>query len=409
MAVPKSKRRRRPAQAPKGGYRFLAVILDQIDDGPLLEALGPPAQTGRHAFPARAMLRAVLSKFILIHKFNLETLERLRASPKFREVCGFPGPVPSESTYSRFTTKLLKHQDLLDACVTKIAECLRDVIPTLGETVAVDSTSIESFSNPNRKIVSDPEARWGFRHKARAKEEGTEWVFGYKLHLLADADWGVPLGYRVVPANQHDSPMLPKLLKDSRERNPWWQPMFVLGDRGYDAETNHQDVVATGAVPIIHMRETTALDGLFDGIYTVKGEPTCVGSMPMEYVETDATTGHHRFRCPESGCHLKESFSGAVRHCDTEVWEDPMERLRIVGLLARASPEWSTHYSKRMDIERLFRSLKHSRGLEGHRVRGLAKIKLLATLSMLSYSATVLARFQVGDLRNARIMRVRVA
>ena len=246
MAVSKSKRLRGPTQAPRGGYRFLETVLDSIDDDPLLKALGPPSLTGRPAFPTRAMLRAVLSKFILSFRFNLELLERLRASPKFRQVSGFPGRVPSESTLSRFTSKLVQHQDLIDECLAGVTDALGEGLPGLGETVAVDSTSVESFSNPNRKVVSDPQARWGVKHKAKAKEGGTDWFFGYKMHLLADANYGIPLAYQVTAGNVSDSPTLMPLFEQAQRTFGWFAPGFVLADRGYDSSANHHAVVDSG-------------------------------------------------------------------------------------------------------------------------------------------------------------------
>ena len=409
MAISKSKRPRKDRQPPKGGYRFLELILDSIDAGALLEALGPPAPTGRPGFPAHAMLRAVLSKYILSFRFNLELLERLRASPKFRQVCGFTGDVPSESTLSRFTTRLMLHQDLIDECLAGVTDTLHEMLPGLGETVAVDSTTIESFSNPNRKHISDPEARWGVRHKAKAKDGDTEWVFGYKMHLLADADHGIPLSYQITSANVNDTGILPPLLKQAQRTYGWLSPGFILADRGYDSAANHRAVMAHGGIPIIHIRKPTAGDGLHHGVYTEKGAPTCMGKKAMEYIHTDPDTGHHLFQCRAGGCRLKAKNSGAVLYCDSEVWEDPMENLRVVGIVWRGSREWRRHYAKRMSIERVFRSLKHSRGLEGHMVRGMAKIRLLAALSLLTYQATALARVRVGDMKNLRLMRVKTA
>ena len=87
---------------------------------------------------------------------------------------------------------MVQHRHLVDECLDKVTDALHEVLPDLGETVAVDSTSVESFSNPNRKVISDPEARWGVKHKAKAKEGGVDWFFGYKMHLLADANYGIP-------------------------------------------------------------------------------------------------------------------------------------------------------------------------------------------------------------------------
>ena len=409
MAISKSIRRKGPAQAPRGGYRFLAVVLDSIDYSAVVEAIGLPASTGRPAFPTHAMLRAVLSKYILSFRYNLVLLERLRASPKFRQVCGFPGRVPSESTFSRFTTKLTQHQALIDECLAGAANALREILPDLGETVAIDSTAVESFANPNRKTIKDPEASWGVKHSSRAKDGDTKWFFGYKLHLLSDADYEIPLAYEMTAGNVNDSPLLPALLEKGRDMFDWLHPRYLLADRGYDSSANHHEVVRQEAVPIIHKRRPTAEDELHNGVYTKDGAPTCMGKGAMEYVRTDPETGHHLFRCPTDGCPLKAKNSGAVLYCDYEVWEDPMENLRIVGIVWRGSEEWEEHYAKRMSIERIFRSLKHSRGLEGHRYRGMAKVRLLSSLSLLCFQATVLARLITGDFKNLRIMRVKVA
>ena len=137
-----------------------------------------------------------------------------------------------------------------------------------------------------------------------------------------------------------------------------------------------------------------------------------MGNHPMDYVQTDPETGHHQFRCTSGGCPLKAKNSGAVLYCDSELSQDPRtpwRTCRVLGIVWRGSDEWKRHYSKRMSIERLFSSLKHSRGLEGHMVRSMAKIHLLGSLSLLTYQATVLARVRSGDIRNLRKMRVKVA
>ena len=93
----------------------------------------------------------------------------------------------------------------------------------------------------------------------------------------------------------------------------------------------------------------------------------------------------------------------------SEVWEDPDANLRVLGPLPRFTDAWKRLYKLRMSIERIFRSFKHSRGLEGHCVRGLRKITLHATLSVLTYQATVLARLRAGEPDKMRQMTVKVA
>ena len=412
LAVSKCNSRLPRAQPPKGGYGFLSAVLDGIDLEPLVDALGPPAATGRPGYPARAMLKLVLSKHLLGLRFNLEVLQQLRASRRLREVCGLGDGVPSEPTMSRFTTRMLAHQDVLNGVLDGVTTRLRDALPgdapPLGEAVAIDSTAVETWANPNRTVVCDPDATWGVKHSARTKEGKKEYFFGYKLHMIADANHGVPLDFFLSTGSANDSPLLPPLLDQLRDTLPWIRPKVVIGDRGYDATTNYEAVARHGAVPIIHIRNTGTGGHSKKGIRTKRGIPSCDGWKTMEYVRTDPDTGKHLFRCPEGGCHLQRVASGGVLNCRQEVWVRPEDDLREVGYILRGSDEWVAHYSKRQAVERLFRSLKASRSLEGHHYRGFAKILLLATLSVLAYQATALARCTTGDYGNLRQMRVRV-
>ena len=140
-----------------------------------------------------------------------------------------------------------------------------------------------------------------------------------------------------------------------------------------------------------------------------EGKPTCMSGETMEYIRTDPETGAHLFRCRTEGCPLKTQGPKAITHCDTEVWERPEDNLRVLGPLPRFTAAWKRLYSQRMSIERIFRSLKHSRGLERHCVMGMRKIKLLATLSVLTFQATTLTRLKAKDPDRMRDMGVTVA
>ena len=282
------------------------------------------------------------------------------------------------------------------------------VLAPMDAIVAVDSTIFPSYSNPNRSVVSDPDARWGVKHSARAKEGGKEWGWGYKLHLLTDVTFGTPLALIVTPAHRGDTTVLPLLVRKALESHPWLNITHLVADRGYDSAANHRFLVDRDITPVIHIRSSSN-GGLHQGIYTTMGAPTCLGKLEMEYVRTDLETGHHLFRCPLEGCHLIEKGTKPLRHCDHEVWEDPMVNLRVVGTMSRLSPEWKRIYRLRMGIERTFRFLKHSRGLEQHCARGMKKILLQATLSVLTYQATIMARLRVGDVSGMRRMTVRVS
>ena len=60
---------------------------------------------------------------------------------------------------------------------------------------AIDSTTVRTHANPHRRVRADPEAGWTAKNSAGAKEGGKEWRYGYKLHMVADANHGIPLGH----------------------------------------------------------------------------------------------------------------------------------------------------------------------------------------------------------------------
>ena len=85
----------------------------------------------------------------------------------------------------------------------------------------------------------------------------------------------------------------------------------------------------------------------------------------MDYVWTDLETGRHLFRCRADGCPLKSEGTKLATHRDGEHWEDPQMNLRVLRPLPRFTDRWRWLHKLRMSIERIFRSLKHSRGLKG--------------------------------------------
>lgn len=390
---------------PRSGYGFLQAALDEIEALPavqdFLESVAESRRNTRPGYPPSCMFRAFCTKYLLGERFTVGLIGRLRASPRLREICGL-NSIPSEATFSRFFAKLTA---LSDTVLAQMVEKLRKLLPGLGQDVAVDSTDIEAFANPNRTTPRDPDAAWGYRTtKARSgSKKKAEPFFGYKSHAMNDSVYGVPLVHTVLPANQNDSPELPRLVEKAQATFGWLAPGHLLADRGYDSQANHKFLVRQGIVPIIHVRKPTADDGLHDGLIDRNGFPVCGdGQAKMDYIRTEA--GNHLFRCPPEGCTLK-----AKRYCDnSDFWVDPQDNLRAVGVVARASPEWKKLYAHRQSIERMFGSMKRSRLLNRHQYMARRKIETHINLSVLTYLATMLARVLAGDLDRIRRMRIGV-
>jgi IS5 family transposase len=83
----------------------------------------------------------------------------------------------------------------------------------------------------------DPDSQWG-------KSTTKGWVLGFKFHILSDIHLGLPLRLEVTPANKHESPQLPKLVKGVGKGD------YIM-DSGFDSERNHLKIAAEGGFPAI--------------------------------------------------------------------------------------------------------------------------------------------------------------
>ena len=394
---------------PQRPFADLEAVLSVIDDTAILACLQDYRPTGRRGYPLKALWRSYVASFILNLPHTNALIRRLSADSEFRSLCGFADSLPHRTTFNRFIQRVSHHAELVETCFAGVTRELKQLLPDLGEEVAVDSTVVYTHSNPNRKRISDPEASWTAKNSARAKStDGKEWSFGMKFHMVADANYGVPLAGILTTAKRNDSPLLPTVIEQGEALHPWFGPRLAVADRGYDSQTNHQYLIDRGILPIIHIRKPVAEDGLRDGIYTAQGVPTCLGKVPMQYVDSHPEFGH-LYRCRDGGCHLAGSLNGGIRHCDTEVWEDHSRNPRVSGPVRRDSQEWKDLYAKREAIERIFKSLKESRRLNSHCTRGLRQITLHAFMSMLTFQATALVRVMAGESAWMRWMVRKVA
>ena len=399
-----------------GAYAELQQILLALDDDALLERLRAYRSTGRSGWPLRALWSAYIASFHLDLDSINALIRRLEDDPGLRATCGFGEQLPHRTTFNRFVARLSNHPDLLARCIDGMTTTFQDLLPCFGQEVAIDSTDIATYSNPNKKSkvtgdVSDPEARWGVKHSARAKDqEKTEYFFGYKLHALVDANYEIPISFRITSGNSSDSPELRTLMDQAFADLGWFQPKSAMADRGYDALANFEYLWLDHQVdPVIHIRRPTAKDGLYDGLFNGDSRPLCMGMVPMEHAGRTGD-GSHIFRCRSGGCHLKQGLQSGIVHCDTVITENPADYLRVLGgRIWRGSAEWHEQYSKRWSVERVFKTLKKALRLEGHYIRGGKFINLHIMMSILTFQASALTKLLAGGLNSMRWMVRQVA
>lgn len=371
----------------------LGRVLSQIEVGPILAMFSRKTGRGRPSYSRLPIIYAFLSSYYL----NIRTIQgladRLNNDPALRRVCGFTGAIPSRSTFSRSFSVLAHNKEIVYEVFEELTHQVMELNPRMGTLIAVDATTIAAYSNPNKKRTRDPEAGWTKAHSAAAMtDDGMEWVFGYKAHVLVCVELALPLAFKVTPANKHESQTIPHLVSKTHQSYDTFHPIALMADRGYDSRANSQFLHGQSIAPIIP-RINPRGRATGKPIYTLHGEPTCLGGQPMEFVGTNPMTGLHGFRCPLEGCQRrKEPFKGYTV-CDDVVWENPDENVyEVGGRVSRASAEWQHLYDMRWEIERYFSLLKDNQWVASHRCRGLAKVDLHITLAILMYQAMALDR-----------------
>lgn len=338
--------------------------------------------------------KAYMLAFILNMDCTNDLIRKLEENPKFAEICGFnmDRPLPSRWTFDRLVTTLTSHPEMIERLLDKAVCLLQQQLPGFGVTVAIDSTPVKSHSNPSRKIKSDSEAGFivkeGVPHKI--------WKWGYKLHLLVDTTWELPIAFEVTLARESDVTNLIPLIEKAKRRFGWFRPWHVVADRGYDAGYNYKAIHDAGSIPIIKMKDRAKAQ---DERYTLDdtGIPHCQAGLPLLLVAHDKKKGM-KYACP-----YRAGKADCKHQCNLRVaWIRPLWEYRKFCSISRDSEEWNAIYSKRTSVERVNSKLKEHRRLNSHCHRGLAKVRLHCLMSVLSLAITALAEAKTNNITRVR-------
>ena len=130
-----------------------------IDDRLLLKRLQAYRWTGRPGYPPKAMWRAFMSAYLR----NLESLSalirELEDNRDFRRFCGFGNTLPCKMTFYRFHHRMSDHWEYVRQMFAQLTDEAKEHLPDLGNEVAIDSSFVKAYGNPNRKVLIDPDAR----------------------------------------------------------------------------------------------------------------------------------------------------------------------------------------------------------------------------------------------------------
>lgn len=422
----------------------LRLVLSALPDEGLMRALEDARKGRRDDYPIRAVWNSILAGLVFEHN-SIEQLRReLSRNAELRMVCGFDvfrgeQAVPPPWVYTRFLKKLFEHQQCIDAMFDELIETLRELLPDFGKRFAIDSKAIDSHGRPNKSKDKDgrrdTDADWGAKTYKDTREDGTEWEktirwFGYKLHLIVDADYELPVAYNVTKASANDSPHLLPMVDQLEQRHPELieQATYLSGDKAYDSKDNNKVLWDVYQIkPIIDIRNTwredpdlprpvfpEQVDTIF---HTERGEVVCRSRddqqneqdnyTPMAFQGFESNRECLKYRCPAAAkgieCTQRDLCNGGCHSEHGRIVRIPikMDR-RIFTPQARDSKTWQAEYKHRTAVERVNSRLDLSFGFERHFIRGLDKMRLRCGLALVVMLAMAVGRIRANQAEYLR-------
>lgn len=403
-----------------GDLEQLQMVLAALPDGELVRKLYRIRGNGRNDWPCEAMWNSFIASFLFEHPTVDSLLRELRRNSQLRKLCGFePKTVrqkngtykiytaPSASSYSNFLKNLRECQEELRAMFEGLVQFMYGHLEGFGENLMVDGKAIQSYATKQSKKAKsggrgEHDADWCKKTytvagKNGEKESRTVKWFGFRLHLIADATYEIPVAFEVTKASNSEKTETEKLLKKIKQEKPEILDtcQYFMGDKGYDSTKLIEMLEGEGIVPIIDIcnkwkdGEETHQYRDTDLVYNYKGE--------VWYID-------------EKGKKIKLSYKGYDKSTDSLRYGFPPQKQdkrifrikrsedrRIFPPVARDSHKWQRLYNKRSGIERINGRLDRDYKFENHTIRGLKKMKMFLTVTFLVYMGLAKAKIGQGE------------
>jgi hypothetical protein len=413
------------------------MVVEAIPDDKLMKALEAERKGRRDDYPIRPVWNSILAGIVYQH-VSIESLRReLLRNGELREACGFDPAlgdksVPSKDAYCSMLKKLMKKQGMIDEMFDGVVEELRKYLPDLGRHLAIDSKAIESYAKGTKDVrdSSDRQADWGVKTYKGKRKDGSLWEkitswFGYKLHLLVDTTYELPVGYKVTKASRHDTEEMLPMVEEVKEKH--FNCIETLaGDKAYDSGSHNEALYDTyGIKPVIDIRnhwkdgeETKALaaDRIDNVVYDYRGTIFCHCPASNERYEM-AFCGFEKgrkalkYKCPAAAYGIEcKGYAQCSKGTKGKTVRIPLDiDRRIFVPIARSSYKWQRIYNGRTAVERVNSRIDLSFGFEHHFIRGQAKMTLRVGLALLVMLSMALARIKKDQEKDIRSLIKRAA
>jgi hypothetical protein len=412
----------------------LRMVLAVIPDEGLMRELEDYRGRGRDDYPVRAVWNSLVAGVVYQHVSVASLRRELLRNGELRELCGFDpakgaGAVPSESAYTRFMRNLFRCGSEIEEMFDELVDRLGEELCGLGRHLAIDSKAIRSAGRSSDKAPDgrrDRDGDWGVKAYRGTDENGRLWErvkrwFGYKVHLIVDAVYEIPVGFEVTKASGSDTGQLLPMMGRLKARHEWVvdRAEDLSGDKGYDSEENNRKLWDDyGIKPIIAIRHDwkdgeesrSFFSDRVDNIVTDEdGSIFCVRQsindahktemVPMVFYGFEQDRQTLKYRCPAAvyGYECSErkvcSWSDYGRVVRVPV---DLDRRRFVPV-PRSTYKWRRLYRGRGAVERVNSRLDVSFGFERHFIRGIKKMKVRVGMALVVMLSMALGSVEMGQ------------
>lgn len=388
-----------------GDLERLKLAIENMPDEEIIRKLRKIRKNGRNDWSVEAMWNTFIASYVFNHRSVNDLLRELSRNSQLRQICGIKPRyikqkdgtykmyiVPSEASYSRFLANLLKCRKEMKEAFEGLVEYMYENLEGFGEELAGDGKAIQSYARANGKGKdrrSDKGANWGVKRYTESKNgkgekviKKTSW-FGYRLHLIVDVRYELPVAYKVTQASNSEKTEMLKIWKDLNSERPEVvkRAKEFLADKGYDYSKLIEWLEKYEIIPIIDIQN-----------HWKDGEKT------KRYRETDLTYSYDGkvYWTDEQGKEIKLNYAGYDKKTESLRYKYPPqiesekifrvkldEDRRVFIPIARDSKKWKREYKKRTSVERENGRLDRDYGFEVHTIRGKEKMNMFVTIAFL--------------------------
>ena len=393
-----------------GDLERLQLTREGMDDEEFIRRLERRRGNGRNDYPVRVMWNLIIAMKEFGHRTVASMRRELARNSQLRKICGLEDfgrkkhLVPPARVFCRFLQLIAEEQGEIDGLFESTVEELSEALPEFGKNTAGDGKFLDSYAkratkneNPKAGDRAEHDAQWAVKEYHYQDKNGKpqvkkEYHFGFKAHIICDVKTELPMGYNVLAANSDEKAAMKDMLTEMPRKTIHRMEALML-DKGYDSASMIQAIKAAGIIPIVDIRncwkdgETTKQYKDTDMVYDYQGNVYFVDDRGQQ----------HRMHYEGYDCQkkcLRYSYKGKIHKIYTSYDE------RVFLPVARSSMKFARLYKGRTAVERLNGRLDRDFMFEDHCIRGLKKMKLMVSLTLLIMNAMALGKIRRGTTKH---------